>query len=153
MVAVHEILKTITLQCEVLRLETPVDCELAPDDDKRLLDCDMYLLGGGLANLLFLCLLETRGDKSPFRLRFTCRENNLHITFEKAKARLSREILQRYEAWHRNPAAPVDAHTAMLILGENAVKQHHGQLTLHASSDSEALLEVSLPLGLKSPSV
>ena len=146
-IPLHELLKTITMQFEVLRLEKPVACKITPADEKRLVHCDMYLLGGALANLVLACMREIPDDKSPFIFACDCSNGKLRVTYKKSNLRLPQEILARFKQWHQHPNIDLDASTAMLILAENAMKQHQGELLLDTSASADCLLEIILPLG------
>ena len=146
-ISIHELIRTITLQFEALRLKESMICNIAPENLRLQIDCDMYLLGGAMANLMFACMLETQDDKSPFTFSFNRSAGTIQVLYKKSSGtRLSEGILTRYKHWHQHPANVVDASTSMLILAENAIKQHHGQFSLNMSSDSDALLEITLPL-------
>ena len=143
---VRELLEMITMQFEALHLKEAVAYQMIPDDPKLKVDCDMYLLGATLANLVLACLRETSGDRSLFVLSFDCSGDRLRVFFKKSDLHLPEAILARFKDWHQHPDIDLDANTTMLILAENAVKQHHGELIPGRASSSDPLLEISLPL-------
>ncbi len=145
-VAVQELFKTISQQFTALHLHDALDSKANPLDPKLLIECDMYLLGGAMANLVFACMLETKNDSSPFTLGFDSSGEKLRMFYQKGTIHLPEDILVRFKHWHENPTTAVDANTAMLILAENVVKQHHGEFILNALSSSGPLVEIQLPL-------
>ncbi len=145
-ISIHELIKTMTLQFDAIHREETVACEITPSNRKLQINCDMYLLGGALANLVWACMLETKGDKSPLTLSFDCSGGKLRVLYKQSNTRLPGAILARFKHWHQHPDSDLDANTAMLILTENVVRLHRGQFILNTSSDLDRLLEISLPL-------
>lgn len=145
-ISIHELFRTITQQFTALHLHEALDCKANPADPKLQIDCDMYLLGGAMANLVFACMLETRNDPTPFTLGFDSSGGKLRVLYKKGSIHLPEDILARFKHWHEHPTTAVDANTAMLILAENVVKQHQGEFILNTSSSSGPLLEILLPL-------
>lgn len=151
-ISLNELVKTVSLQFKTLNLERYVPYKIVAPDSKLRMSCDMYLLGGALANLALACMLETREDPSTFTLRFNPSETMLQVVYKKSQARLPESLLARYKHWQQHPTTALDANTAIVILAENAVHQHQGQFVLNTSSDQDFILEISLPLSGPSPS-
>lgn len=143
-IAVHELVKTIDLQFRALRFKEDVVCVTSHFDQKVRIECDMYLLGGVLANLALTCIMETRSDNSPVKLVFDSSEKGLRVLYKKSGLELPKDLKTRFEHWHQNRNTSLDADTAMLALAEKVVHQHKGQFILDVPSGS--LLEISLPL-------
>jgi DNA-binding response OmpR family regulator len=145
-ISVDELVKTIDIQFEALRLAHNLVSEIAQPNPKSRIACDMYLLGGALANLALTCVMATAGDKSPLKLVFDDSSGKLRVLFQKASLSLPKTLRDSFEKWHQDPNASLDASTAMLVLAEKVVALHHGEFTIIPSSSSGTLLEISLPL-------
>jgi len=143
-IAAYELIKTIDLQFQALRLVENVACEIAHSDRTAQIECDMYLLGGALANLALTCMMATRSDKSPITLVFDDSGKELRLLYKKSDRQLPEDLRTRYERWHQHRNSSLDADTTMLALAEKVVQLHQGQFILNASSGS--LLKITLPL-------
>jgi hypothetical protein len=141
---IRELVKTIDLQIQALRLTEKVACEIAHSNPSVRIKCDMYLLGGALANLAFTCMMATRSDKSPMKIVFAHSGKDIQVVYAKSGRQLPEDIRARFEHWHRDQKTSLDADTAMLALAEKVVDLHQGQFIVNGSSGS--LVEISLPM-------
>jgi CheY-like chemotaxis protein len=141
---IRELVKTIDLQIQALRLTEKVACEIAHSNPSVRIKCDMYLLGGALANLAFTCMMGTRSDKSPMKVVFSHSGKDLQVLYTKSGLQLPEDVRVRFEHWHGEQKTSLDADTAMLALAEKVVHLHQGELMVNGSSGS--LVEISLPM-------
>ena len=145
-ISVHELITTITIQFDALSLGKDLDYQIAYSSQKLRLECDMYLLGGALANLALTCILETRGNKGPVEMVLDESAQQLTVRYQKAGSRLSPKTLAGFERWHQQQSVSLDPNTTMLVLAEKVVRLHQGRFVLNTSPTSGPLLEMSLPL-------
>jgi YesN/AraC family two-component response regulator len=141
---IRELVKTIDLQVQALRLTEKVIYEIPPSNHSVRIKCDMYLLGGALANLALICLMTTRGDKSPLKLLLAHSGKEFRIVYKKSDLPLPEDLRARFEHWRQHRNTDLEADTAMLALTEKVVHLHKGQFIVNGSSGS--LLEISLPM-------
>lgn len=146
MISISELIKTISLQFDALRLLRGGDYTITYPEHNFLLECDMYLLGGALANMGMACFLESRGNKSPLEIIFTQSGKTFTVVFKRRDAHLSQKTLARFANWYRQQEASLDPNTAMLVLVEKAVQLHKGEMTVNASAPNEPLLKITLPV-------
>jgi len=145
-ISVHELIKTITIQFDALNMVNNLDYKISHSRHPVRIECDMYLLGGALANLALSCMLETRGNKALIELAFNESGQKLKIIYRKPESRLSPKTLETFARWHLEPSIDLDPNTAMLSLAEKIMLLHAGQFTVEAPSPSDALVEISLPI-------
>jgi YesN/AraC family two-component response regulator len=141
---VRELVKTVDLQIQALRLTEKVVCEIANSNPSLRVKCDMYLLGGALATLAFTCMMETQDDDSPLKLVFAHSGLGLRVNYKKSGQQLPEDMCARFENWHTHRDTSLDAETAMLAVAEKVVQLHQGQLKVNLVSGS--LLDISLPV-------
>jgi hypothetical protein len=146
---IRELVKTIDLQVQALRLAEKVVYEIPPSNHSIRIKCDMYLLGGALANLALICLMATRGDKSPLKLLLACSGKEFRVLYKRSNLPLPEDLRTRFEHWRQHRNTDLEADTAMLALTEKVVHLHQGQFIVNGSSGS--LLEISLPMNPSSP--
>jgi DNA-binding response OmpR family regulator len=145
-IPVPDLVNAIPMQLKALRLPEACAYAIACSESKLHIECDMYLLGGALANLLLACLLETKSDASPVKLTFEVSNHRLRVAYTKNNSHLARETLAGVSSWRAQHKNSIAVSTAMLILAEKVVKLHHGELNLNPSPPSGTLLEIFLPL-------
>jgi DNA-binding response OmpR family regulator len=141
---IRELVKTVDLQVEALQLTQNVVCEIANSNPSLRIKCDMYLLGGALANLAFTCMMETESDNSPLKLIFAHSGMEFRVLYKKSSQQLPEDMCARFENWHNHPSTSLDADTAMLAVAEKVVQLHQGQFNVNMLSGS--LLNISLPV-------
>jgi len=110
---IRELVTTIDLQVHALRLTGNILCEIVTPKPVRI-KCDMYLLGGALANLAFTCMMATSSEKSPVKIVFTHSGKEFRVVYKKAGLQLPEDMRSRFENWHHNRNTSLDADTAML---------------------------------------
>jgi YesN/AraC family two-component response regulator len=145
-IPVHEFIKTIRIQFRALRLAENVNYAIERPDSKARIECDMYLLGGALANLALTCMVKTRGDKSPVKMVFAEEKEKLQVFYKKSDLQLPEDLRARFEEWRRNRKAILQADVAMLALAEKVAQLHKGEIIFDGAFVSGSLLEISLPL-------
>jgi len=144
-ISVQELIKTITIQFDALSLVKNLDYKITSASQGLRLECDMYLLGGALANLAMSCITETRGSKTPVEIVFEEAGQKLKVLYRKTGSPLSPKTLTTFERWHQEPNASLDPITTMLVLVEKVARLHQGQFSVNTSSPADLLLEISLP--------
>jgi len=144
-ISVQELIKSITIQFDALRLQKDVSYSIPHVSHKLRIKCDMYLLAGALANLTATCILETRSNGSPVELVFEQHEQKLRVLLRKKGANLSAHSLAAFDHWHKQPQATLDPNTTILILVEKAVTMHSGEFMVGSASPSGRLVEIMLP--------
>jgi len=145
-ISVHEFIKTIGIQFRALRLAENVNYIIERSDSKALIECDMYLLGGALANLALTCMVKTKNDKSPVKMAFTEEKEKLQVFYKKSNLQLPDDLRERFEQWRRNRKTSLRADAAMLVLAEKVVQMHNGEIVFDGAFVFGSLLEISLPL-------
>jgi len=145
-IAVQELIKSITIQFDALKLVDEVDYVIPHVSHTLRLTCDMYLLGGALANLAATCIVETRAVKGPLEVIFEEDGSRIKVLFRKQGANLSARILAAFDLWHKQPEATLDPNTTILVLAEKAVSVHQGEFALGSASPSNRLVEITLPV-------
>jgi CheY-like chemotaxis protein len=142
----QELIKTIKIQFDALGLVHQLDYKVTDSHRNVRIECDMYLLGGAIANLALTCILETRGNKIPVEIAFTESEKSLKVSYRKPDSTLSSKTLATFERWHADSCVSLDSNTAMLVLAEKVVHLHQGDFAAATSLPSETLAEISLLL-------
>ena len=141
---IRELVKTVDLHIEALQLTQTVVCEIANSNPSLRIKCDMYLLGGALANLAFTCMMETQSNESPLKLVFAHSGMEFRVLYKKSGQQLSEDMCARFENWHNHRHTSLDADTAMLAVAEKVVQMHQGQFNVNMFSGS--LLDISMPV-------
>jgi len=145
-ISIHELVKTVKIQFDALSMAKDLDYRISHTGMDVRIDCDMYLLGGAIANLMLTCLLETRSSKELVEIAFNESHHTLKVLYQKPGARLCGKTLETLARWHQDPGTDLDSNTSMLVLAEKVALMHKGKFTVNASTVSGPLAEISLPL-------
>ena len=146
MISIQELVDAIIIQFEALGMVKDQDYKIMPSSHKLRLECDMYLLGGALANLAMTCRLETIGDMMRRSNLFSpSRRTSSTSTSRKRERNYPMRTLATFGRWHQHPDRSIDPNTAMLILAERVAMLHHGQFVVGTPSTSGLLVDLSLP--------
>jgi CheY-like chemotaxis protein len=145
-ISVQELIDSITIQFDALDLVHNLDYKIIDSRQHQRLECDMYLLGGAIANLALTCILNTRGNKALVEISFNESKEKLTVSFDKPGSSLSPKTLATFERWHADSNVSLDSNATMLVLAEKVSRLHQGQFVVKTSSPPNGLVEISLPI-------
>jgi len=144
--SLQELIKTIAIQFDALSMVANRDYKITHSRHPLRIECDMYLLGGAMANLALTCIQETKENKALIEIAFNESGQQLKVLYRKPDSHLSPKTLETFAHWRQDPSTELDPNATMLVLAEKVVRLHQGQFIVNATAPSDVLVEISLPV-------